>query len=318
MIAAASRFVLHFKHKQDYEDLAKELSGLTVRWGLWWTVFPGELALDDTLNEAAKQQLVGLLKDKDSKDAFRRAVELEDTVYISIDELCLSFPDDSPLLQTVEALLCKGRNLVREDAVKAQNQEKTAIDEAGRGQKLLKEQLTSMEAKLQKELSLSNFSQHIHEYSMQKLWSVYFKHEQAGPHCQLPQVITEYWGREQQIQELGELLANSYGVLLLHGPPGIGKTCLAVDVGWYIWKKGCLSGGAVLVPLKGAASARKQQQCLSEALGVHHVNDALDRIRSAGRMLLILDAAEACLLGAEAGAFVALLNTVCACSNHIC
>ncbi|GFH20530.1 hypothetical protein HaLaN_17668, partial [Haematococcus lacustris] len=68
-------------------------------------------------------------------------------------------------------------------------------------------------------------------------------------------------------------------------------------------------GGAVLVPLKGAASARKQQQRLSEALGVHHVNDALDRIRSAGKMLLILDAAEACLLGAEAGAFVALLNT---------
>ncbi|KAL6749455.1 hypothetical protein V8C86DRAFT_996864 [Haematococcus lacustris] len=138
-----------------------------------------------------------------------------------------------------------------------------------------------------------------------------------GPHCQLPQVNTENWGREQQIQELGELLANSYGVLLLHGPPGIGKTCLAVDVGWHMWEKGCLPGGAVLVPLKGAASARKQQQRLSEALGVHHVNDALDRIRSAGRMLLILDAAEACLLGAEVGAFVALLNTVMACHPHL-
>ncbi|KAL6760433.1 hypothetical protein V8C86DRAFT_1091740 [Haematococcus lacustris] len=138
-----------------------------------------------------------------------------------------------------------------------------------------------------------------------------------GPHCQLPQVNTGYWGREQQTQELGELLANSYGVLLLHGPPGIGKTCLAVDVGWHMWEKGCLPGGAVLVPLKGAASARKQQQRLSEALGVHHVNDALDRIRSAGRMLLILDAAEACLLGVEVGAFVALLNTVMACHPHL-
>ncbi|GFH28170.1 kinesin light chain, partial [Haematococcus lacustris] len=91
-----------------------------------------------------------------------------------------------------------------------------------------------------------------------------------GPHCQLPPLNTEYWGREQQIHKLGELLANSYSVLLLHGPPGIGKTCLAVDVGWHMWEKGCFPGGAVLVPLKGAASARKQQQRLSEALGVHH------------------------------------------------
>ncbi|GFH25729.1 hypothetical protein HaLaN_23738, partial [Haematococcus lacustris] len=34
-------------------------------------------------------------------------------------------------------------------------------------------------------------------------------------------------------------------------------------------------------------------------------------------MLLILDAAEACLLGAEVGAFVALLNTVMACHPHL-
>ncbi|GFH09232.1 uncharacterized protein HaLaN_04336, partial [Haematococcus lacustris] len=145
----------HFMHKQ------------AVRWGMWWTVFPGELALDDTLNEAAKQQ--------DSKDAFRRAVELEDTIYISIDELCLSFPDDSPLLPTVQALLCKGIDLMCED----KDRTELAIAEAGRGQKKLEEKLTAMEAELKKEMSYSNFSQHIHQNNMQKLWSVYFKHEQA-------------------------------------------------------------------------------------------------------------------------------------------
>ncbi|KAL6756861.1 hypothetical protein V8C86DRAFT_27314 [Haematococcus lacustris] len=110
----------HFMHEQ------------AVRWGLWWTVFPNELALDDTLNEAAKQQLVDLLKDKDSKDAFRRAVGSEDTIFISIDELCLSFPDDSPLLPTVEALLCKRRQSVW--AYKASRG--LAMTQAGRGQML--------------------------------------------------------------------------------------------------------------------------------------------------------------------------------------
>ncbi|KAL6749461.1 hypothetical protein V8C86DRAFT_997394 [Haematococcus lacustris] len=176
--ATASRFLLHLKHKQHYDELVSELRGLTadatfalgvdhnrmlkefndklnagmpsvpdedlekcmdrleVRWGVWWTVFPGKLALDKTLDEAAREKLVGLLKDKDSKDPFKRAVEQEDTIYISIDELCLSFPDNSPLLWTVNALLCEGRDLVREDAVKAQNQEKMAMAEAGRNQKL--------------------------------------------------------------------------------------------------------------------------------------------------------------------------------------
>ncbi|KAL6760435.1 hypothetical protein V8C86DRAFT_1091789 [Haematococcus lacustris] len=90
----------HFMHEQ------------AVRWGLWWAVFPGKLTINDTLDEAAQKKLVDLLVNKDSKDAFRRAVELEDTIFISIDELCLSFPDDSPLLPTVETLLCKGRQLV--------------------------------------------------------------------------------------------------------------------------------------------------------------------------------------------------------------
>ncbi|GFH28171.1 hypothetical protein HaLaN_26615, partial [Haematococcus lacustris] len=85
--------------------------------------------------------LVDLLKDKDSKDAFKRAVEVEDTIFISIDELCLSFPDNSPLLPTIEALLCKGRQLVREDEDRrelAQKQEKTAMDAADQGRKLVR------------------------------------------------------------------------------------------------------------------------------------------------------------------------------------
>ncbi|KAJ9512021.1 hypothetical protein QJQ45_004577 [Haematococcus lacustris] len=65
--------------------------------------------VNDKLNDGMPSMLVALLKDKDSKDAFKRAVGSEDTIFISIDELCLSFPDDSPLLPTIEALLCKRR-----------------------------------------------------------------------------------------------------------------------------------------------------------------------------------------------------------------
>ncbi|KAL6749453.1 hypothetical protein V8C86DRAFT_2442034 [Haematococcus lacustris] len=369
--AEAGRLLLHRKHNQRFNELVAELSSLTsgyrelirqphlkalwsdyfmheqaVRWGVWWIVFPSELALDDTLDKAAREKLMDLLKDKDSKDAFRRAVEVEETIFISIDELCLRFPDDSPLLPTVEALLCEGRGLVLRD----KDQEKTAIDEAGQGQKLVLKDQTLKQVALDEaahnqellvDLLASPEAQAAFKRAVEVKDSIFLGIDELRrsfpadqpllervktllqpppplPSGQKPvRVTTEYWGREQQIQELGELLANSYGVLLLHGPPGIGKTCLAVDVGWHMWEKGCLPGGAVLVPLKGAASARKQQQRLSEALGVHHVNDALDRIRSAGRMLLILDAAEACLLGAEVGAFVALLNTVMACHPHL-
>ncbi|GFH17702.1 kinesin light chain, partial [Haematococcus lacustris] len=419
---------LNFRHEQ------------AVRWGLWWAVFPSSLPLNSTFDATTRSQLVDMLATTESRAAFKRAVSVEDSIYISIDELCRSFPDDRSLLLTTKRLVQIGRELVLEDQTLKQLEGKLKSMEArlapqtyfhlihqqdlqalwsthfkheqavrwglwwavfpakldgldAECKQELEGKLKSMEARL----APQTYFHLIHQQDLQALWSTHFKHEQAvrwglwwavfpekleglpptskeeGPHCQLPQVNTEYWGREQQtqelgellansygvlllhgppgigktclavdvgwhmwkkgcfpgkgshcqlpqvntenwgreqqIQELGELLANSYGVLLLHGPPGIGKTCLAVDVGWHMWEKGCLPGGAVLVPLKGAASARKQQQRLSEALGVHHVNDALDRIRSAGRMLLILDAAEACLLGVEVGAFVALLNT---------
>ncbi|KAL6749456.1 hypothetical protein V8C86DRAFT_2442037 [Haematococcus lacustris] len=137
-VGAASSVMVQARLKEDMPFVVLAVEVMVVPWGVWWTVFPGELALDKTLDEAAREKLVGSLTDKDSKDAFRRAVELEDTIFISIDELCLSFPDDSPLLPTVEALLCKGRQLVRDDAVKAQNQEKMAMAEAGRGQKLVR------------------------------------------------------------------------------------------------------------------------------------------------------------------------------------
>ncbi|GFH28172.1 hypothetical protein HaLaN_26616, partial [Haematococcus lacustris] len=69
ILATASRFLLYLKHKQRYdelvtelrdltmdEELKKYLAGLKVRWGVWWTVFPCKLTLNDTLDEAAQKK----------------------------------------------------------------------------------------------------------------------------------------------------------------------------------------------------------------------------------------------------------------------
>ncbi|GFH27766.1 hypothetical protein HaLaN_26144, partial [Haematococcus lacustris] len=177
----------HFKHEQ------------AVRWGLWWAVFPSELPLNSTFDAATRNQakanteddayhhpcqtsnmpaclqLVDMLATTESRAAFKWAVEVEDSIHISIDELCRSFPDGEALLPTIKRLVQAGRELVLKD----QTLKQVALDEAAHNQELLEGRLMSMEAELKKEMSLSSFSQHIHEPKMQKLWNVYFKHEQA-------------------------------------------------------------------------------------------------------------------------------------------
>ncbi|KAL6749460.1 hypothetical protein V8C86DRAFT_2845564 [Haematococcus lacustris] len=110
-----------------------------VTWDQWWTVFPGELALDDTLDEEAKQELVDSLKHEYSKKCFEIHFSS-----IGIDQLRRTFSGKC-LSSTVTYLLGCGEEIMaqnyrRERKKLAQAQTKAAKEaEAERGQKLLED-----------------------------------------------------------------------------------------------------------------------------------------------------------------------------------
>ncbi|GFR51072.1 hypothetical protein Agub_g13396 [Astrephomene gubernaculifera] len=84
---------------------------------------------------------------------------------------------------------------------------------------------------------------------------------------QLPPVPPQFTSREVEAAEIkGRLLTS--GSLVLVGPEGVGKSCLAADVGRRLMREGCLPGGVRWVPLARARSAMDVKNLFCIALGI--------------------------------------------------
>jgi DNA-binding SARP family transcriptional activator/tetratricopeptide (TPR) repeat protein len=139
--------------------------------------------------------------------------------------------------------------------------------------------------------------------------------ETAGPGafkgaCQLPPDTPDFTGRPGECGRLAKLLVPAEGatavpVIVLSGPPGVGKTCLAVHVAHAV--RGYFPDGQLYVPLAGASSSpRAPGEVLGELLrtlgvaagcipGQAEARSAMLRSRLADRRVLLLadDAASA-------------------------
>ncbi len=110
---------------------------------------------------------------------------------------------------------------------------------------------------------------------------------------------TSFIGRDQDLASLEAILAGSDRLVTLFGPPGVGKTRLAVEVGERV--RSLFPGGIVFCDLADAKSADAICQVLGSTLGVSSLHsrelgatiEALGRgLVARGRTLVLLDNVE--------------------------
>jgi predicted ATPase len=133
----------------------------------------------------------------------------------------------------------------------------------------------------------------------------------------LPLALTRFFGREQEVSEIGDALGqDARRLLTLTGPGGTGKTRLAIEAARRFVS--AFPGGIWFVPLADLQDADRFFEVLGKALGLppgaagdqeRRVVGALEEKAAAGRMLLILDNFEH-VVDSCAGHVTTLLNRV--------
>lgn len=119
----------------------------------------------------------------------------------------------------------------------------------------------------------------------------------AGRRGKLPSPITSFVDREREMAEVMALLREQR-LVTLTGPPGVGKSRLAVEVAWLLERD--LRDGAWLVELARAGSAAGVERVLADAVdarGPDPLARAIARLRNA-EAILVLDACEHALADA--------------------
>ncbi|KAG2441974.1 hypothetical protein HYH02_009768 [Chlamydomonas schloesseri] len=252
-----------------------------VPWFAFWDAFPGLLAdvPGAAFDMAAVEELSRLLADGSARAAFQRAVERsgsKDTV--SVWELKVSFQGEEALLAQVAGLV-GGVASTKEAA-------NITADAAAHGGGAAPAVTTSSPAAA------------------------------AWRRCQLPSLPPTYTGRDEEADRIvqhftagttadGSGNGGSSRLLLAEG--GMGKSCLAADVGWRLLRGGHAAAGALWVDLRGANSAGEVTARFCASLGVTPlVSPAGDVAAGAAgtaiRLLVVVDNAEDALVQAEAAA----------------
>jgi hypothetical protein len=127
-------------------------------------------------------------------------------------------------------------------------------------------------------------------------------HGAGGP--ALPRALTSFVGRERELAEIERLLATTR-LLTLTGPPGAGKTGLALEAAWALGRR--FAGGAVFVPLGPVHDPALVVPAIAQALGVRDAGGRdLDDFLAAAlvdrELLLVLDNFEHVVAAAPAAA----------------
>ena len=130
----------------------------------------------------------------------------------------------------------------------------------------------------------------------------------------LPAFNTAFIGRERQLIELSEVLKRTDNRLVtLHGPGGIGKTRLALEVAWRLYAMSRFADGVFFVPLDGLEDSARVAMQIAERLNLT-LNPAMDAFAAlalsigARETLLVLDNFEHLV---EAGAHLPRLLSKC-------
>jgi len=129
----------------------------------------------------------------------------------------------------------------------------------------------------------------------------------------LPQMLTSFIGREQEVERVRELLAGAR-LVTLTGPGGTGKTRLAVEVATRLSEQGVYPNGVWMAELAPLSDGSRIAQTVAAAVGargdgVASWEEALKQHIGMGEALLVLDNCEHVV--EECARFVAGLLRAC-------
>lgn len=120
--------------------------------------------------------------------------------------------------------------------------------------------------------------------------------DEAAPPSNLPASLTSFVGRDRELQDLREMMANpAIRLITLLGPPGVGKTRLALELAWESLHHLEYPDGAWFVDLGPVPAPAFVSSAIRQALVVgtsHNRESDLDLIRRQirdQRLLLVLD-----------------------------
>ncbi|GFR42031.1 hypothetical protein Agub_g2848 [Astrephomene gubernaculifera] len=247
-----------------------------VPWRLWWLGFPSRLE-EMHLEPSYVSALCDVLGSDQAKQAFQQRVDQWDPDNVSVDEIQLAFPQpDADLLQLVRQLTTGssgGKTMAAPGSSSTPGHTTTGVL-----------QLTAA--------------------SSSEAAPSHTQHE-AMAKCRLPPLDSLYTGRDADaelvVRLVKEQAAAQRGVCLLGGA-GLGKSSLAVDVGWRLAREGACPGGAYFCDLREARSMDDVLMRIALAVGSAITGDdtllkllAWLRATSAscgGGVLLVVDNAE--------------------------
>ena len=197
---------------------------LKVEWCDFWGVFPEDLTLPEiSMNPQRVAHLKQLFDDPGSRLRFQQLLRRADPSTVGVMEL-KRLPAEDDLVQVVEALMGVAGTPAPGGGTQAASS-------------LLPPQTQTASCS-------SNF--------------------------RLPPVDAYYCGREEDAERVIGLLTHRLqqpaltpcadpqapGLVVLVAQGGMGKSCLALDVGWQLQRQGGLGGGALLVDLRPGLQAR--------------------------------------------------------------
>ena len=200
------------------------------------------------------EQLCGLLATPAARQAFQRAVETGHCGSLSVFELRAAFRGDADLVQQVRDLVLEGaRSSMAPPGHERPPKAGGAWSAAG---------------------AAAGTAARWSASSTAPTTAAAYGGCGAGParpgRCSLPFVEPGYVGRNAEAADIAQhLLTKGSLVLLARG--GMGKSSLAADVGWRLYRSGHLPGGALWVDLREARSGEDVEARFCAALGMQRV-----------------------------------------------
>ncbi|KAG2489758.1 hypothetical protein HYH03_011710 [Edaphochlamys debaryana] len=244
-----------------------------VPWFAWWQDFPARLieAVPD-MDAAVAEELVRLLAGAEARAAFQREVEKTNPDAISVWEIRASFSGDEALLPQIRQLLPG-----------AANSATAAVGDTSAASRVSWEPQSQLAPAPARQASLEHRGDGL----------------ASGGRCQLPPLPTNYQGREEEAAGLAEHLRGRGSLVLLAGG-GMGKSCLAADVGWRLVQSGEVPGGALWVDLREAFSSADVEARFCAVLGL-----SVEKEENGSRIVNAIRALAGPQQGAPGGTFSA-------------
>eukprot|EP00798_Chlamydomonas_sp_ICE-L_P015283 gene15283-21366_t len=280
-----------------------------VPWIGWWSIFPRCLSeFPMCIPKEDIKQIELILDSPRAQEAFQQHVERFDDVHISVDEVNMAFPSELSVLEAVKRLAA---------VVEAHSKETVATsgDTGASMGKFLP--FVNSGSSMGSFLPFGNSGSRVVRQT-KSLRHMATMGSRGVPcrRCWLPDLDVFHTGRDRESENiLAKLNGGGVQAVCLVGAVGFGKSGLAIDTGWRMWRRGLLPGGAMMIGMREACVTADVHAAFCTALDISLEGDIqlnilakLENMAENGTLLLVVDSAEDPLLGKDKAAFLELIQ----------